>query len=250
MPKKQKKPTGEEARKIIFTYMKAQNRPFNAQMLFLNLHKAVGKAELVRQLEAMTKEGKVEKKTFGRQAMFWASQENLKVASLEELGELDEQLKQLRVKAKELKHANAALENTNKQLSMQPTDTDAKAEIESLKEECAQMDAKLKELRSGDDQVSEADRLKLEKLYESMRTQWRKRRKIANDVLAQLSEGSGKKISFFKDTIGLETDSDVEVDYNIDKVASKRKRVQEMSDGAASSSTTTTTTFTKKKQKR
>lgn len=52
--------------KMILEYMKTQNRPYSANDVFLNLQKKIGKTQVVKLMEEMSKKEKLVEKIYGK----------------------------------------------------------------------------------------------------------------------------------------------------------------------------------------
>jgi 26S proteasome regulatory subunit, ATPase 3, interacting protein len=223
--KKEKPLTGNAARELLHGYMCEQNRPFNVQMLLLNLHKRIGKAELTRQLETMTAEGLAVRKQYGRQVVYWNAQKELERASLEELRAYDAKLKELRDECAQLKGENKRSVARNKALASGPTNDGADTVIGELERELEELRGRVAALQAGAADMSDDAREKLEKRYANAKLQWRKRRRIVYDIVDQLKEQGNLTMNDLKDDPGLETDQDYGADLNAESQSAKRRRL-------------------------
>jgi 26S proteasome regulatory subunit (ATPase 3-interacting protein) len=59
---------------VVIDYLTAQNRPFNANDVFNNLHGQVGKTALTRVLAKLVDEGRIHGKCYGKQWVYVAKQ--------------------------------------------------------------------------------------------------------------------------------------------------------------------------------
>ena len=65
------------ADKKILKYMQDQNRPYSATDVLLNLHKEIGKTQVVKSLESLSKAGHLVEKVYGKQKIYFVNQHSL-----------------------------------------------------------------------------------------------------------------------------------------------------------------------------
>ena len=65
------------ADKKILNYMQDQNRPYSATDVLLNLHKEIGKTQVVKSLEGLAKAGHLVEKVYGKQKIYFVNQNTL-----------------------------------------------------------------------------------------------------------------------------------------------------------------------------
>lgn len=61
-----KKDEVADPEKMILEYMKTQNRPYSANDVFLNLQKKIGKTQVIKLMEEMSKKEKLVEKIYGK----------------------------------------------------------------------------------------------------------------------------------------------------------------------------------------
>lgn len=214
-----------EAKKIILDYMKTQNRPFNAVMLFENLHGVVKKTQAVKLMADLAAAGKVVEKLKGKQKIYWATQEGLVIADAKGLAKLDKEIESLRTEKKSIAGELGEIGSRISSLNNALTNEEADAEIEKLTKENAELETKLTRLRGGAKLVSKADKDKAEKQYEHVRLEWRKRKRMCMDVVKQVGEGAGKKDKEIMEEVELEGDDDAGVDLTAETRTAKRRKI-------------------------
>eukprot|EP00941_MAST-03F_sp_MAST-3F-sp1_P004770 g4770.t1 len=213
--KKQKKVklTAAQCKKQVSDYLEAQNRPYNLICLYENLHRSIPKPTMKSTLAALTEDGKVVSKPYGKQVVFFPNQSNFAVASTEDLAEYDTKLKQLE---EELAAANRSVREANNRrasLAAEPTDDELEKQLNSLREEVTRQDEELESVQGPEApkvdpnarNVLEAKVMKYVKL-------WKKRKRIAKDVMLDLCEGMNIKMNKLAEQIGVETDEEVKLD--------------------------------------
>ena len=105
------------------SYINEQNKPFNANTIFENLHKEIKKAQVVRVLSDLAQEyifliyvnnsGKIIEKEYGKSKVYFANQDQFPEVDESELKQMDEEIGSLEEEATELKTALASLRSRN-----------------------------------------------------------------------------------------------------------------------------------------
>ncbi|ELW54981.1 Homologous-pairing protein 2 like protein [Tupaia chinensis] len=85
---------------ILLKYLREQNRPYSAQDVFGNLQRehGLGKAAVVKALEQLAQQGKIKEKTYGKQKIYFADQDQFDTVSDADLQGLDAQVVALTAK--------------------------------------------------------------------------------------------------------------------------------------------------------
>lgn len=78
--------------KKILAYLREQNRPYSATDIFTNLHKAIGKTQVSKSLESLSKCGDLVEKCYGKQKIYFVNQASLPGLGEGELRELESRL--------------------------------------------------------------------------------------------------------------------------------------------------------------
>jgi len=170
-------------------------------------------------------DGKVVEKLKGKQKIYWATQEGLDIADAKGLAKLDSQIESLRAEKKAISSELGEIGSRIASLNNALTNDQIEKEILKLKEEDAELEAKLSRLRGGAKLVSKAEKEKAEKQYEYIRTEWRKRKRMCMDVVKQVGEGAGKKDKEIMEEVELEGDDDACVDINAETRTAKRRKI-------------------------
>ncbi|KAL6074654.1 PSMC3 interacting protein [Balamuthia mandrillaris] len=214
-----------DAKKIILTYMKSQNRPYNAQMIFDNLHGEVKKTQAQKVLTELVESGEIVEKAKGKQKIYWPNQEGLEAGDKSELDAIDAQIKACKEELKQLKEEMEQQRQRNSALNSAKTNQEVEEETERLTKENAEFEAKLGKLQGGAKLVSKADKAKAEKAYETSRAEWRRRKRICMEVIKSIGEPTNKKDKQIIEELGLETDEDAGADINGSTRTAKRRRI-------------------------
>merc|ERR1712098_207847 len=103
------------------------------------------------------------------------------------------------------------LENKVKNLKSSLTNGEAKVELEKLLEVNNSLKERLLKLENNQEVISAEDKEKIVKLHSSAVAQWKKRKRMASDVLDSILEGWPKTKKSLFEEIGVDTDESVGV---------------------------------------
>ncbi|KAK8376660.1 hypothetical protein O3P69_009936 [Scylla paramamosain] len=195
------KKDGGECTEKVRRYMEQQNRPYSVNDVFMNLHKEVGKTAVQKALDQLTAEGSVREKTYGKQKVYVFSQDQFPPLDESQLQEMDR-------KAAEL---SATLKEKEKQLCETETQLRQLIKATQIEEEVSRLQQKLSDLTENRVLVSKEERDKVVKESDAMTRQWRKRRRMAMDILDAILEGYPHPKAQLYEEIGIETDQDAGV---------------------------------------
>ena len=210
--KKTVKLSDKEAKKLISDYMRSQNRPLNAKMVFENLHGAIGQSQAQKTMDDLSESGVLVRKDNKKQRIYWTSQdtpEMLEASSgdAEKIAaELDEGIQRAQAAAKAAKAEADQLAAANKRLSAQPTDAEAEKLIVKLKAEAEALEKKLEGLKANTVKVSKKDMEACDKKCQKNKSEWRKRKRTCMEIVDRFTEAMGVKNEKFMEDLGIETD--------------------------------------------
>lgn len=162
--------TESEGYDVILKYLNEQNKPFNAQTIFDNLHKEVKKPYVVRILSKLAQEwcssgiltirGKIIEKEYGKSKVYFADQNQFPSVSDQELKEMDNEINALTTESSSLQEELTRLRNGEKwlleweaemkELSSSLTDEDLEKGIATMTEETKQMKERVEKLKGCD----------------------------------------------------------------------------------------------------
>ncbi|KAK8810245.1 hypothetical protein WA538_000745 [Blastocystis sp. DL] len=200
--------TEKEGYGVVLQYINEQNKPFNAQTIFDNLHKTVKKTFVVRILAQLAQEGKIIEKEFGKFKVYFADQSQFPSVSEAELKTMDEEIESLEESVKSLQGEVGMLRNQLKELDSSLTDEELSKAIESMKAETEQMTAHVNSLQGAE----MIDPKELESLRnEVVRVQkiWRQRRSQCREMVGNIADSMEKKDQEVCEMIGLETEEEL-----------------------------------------
>ncbi|KND03717.1 uncharacterized protein SPPG_01179 [Spizellomyces punctatus DAOM BR117] len=219
---KPKKPAptakGDEANDVILKYLKKQNRPYSAVDVFNNLGGQVGKSNVLKALTALAEEKQIHAKLNGKQWVYVAKQDDLQVPSKEDLDAMDSKIAKLKDELAALKEETREAQAVLNGLTNSLTNEQIEQRLRELKEENSKLEERLSSLRSRStrQQLSAEDRKRIDKNLEAMQKEWRKRKRMFNDMWAAVTENIQGSLAEFRETVGVETDEAAGLDINAD----------------------------------
>ncbi|XP_041824628.1 homologous-pairing protein 2 homolog [Melanotaenia boesemani] len=197
----------------ILAYLNEKNRPYSAQDVFCNLQKqyGLGKTAVVKALELLAADGKIKEKTYGKQKIYFADQSQFKDVNESDLKTMDSQISELSAEVQSLTQSCRQLDAELKELNSSLTTEEMMAEIQELKAECSGYRARLEKIKSATNHVTPEEKEKVYKERDVYVKEWKKRKRMASDMMNAILEGYPKSKKEFLDEVGVETDEDCKV---------------------------------------
>ncbi|XP_071327659.1 homologous-pairing protein 2 homolog [Trachinotus anak] len=198
---------------FILAYLNEKNRPYSAQDVFCNLQKqhGLGKTAVVKAMELLAAEGKIKEKTYGKQKIYFADQAQFKDVNDADLKAMDRQISELSAEAQSLTQSCRQLDAELKELNSSLTTEEMMSEIQELKDECSGHRAHLEKIKSATNHVTPEEKEKVYKERTVYVKEWKKRKRLASDMINAILEGYPKSKKEFLDEVGVETDEDCKV---------------------------------------
>ncbi|XP_066302482.1 homologous-pairing protein 2 homolog [Branchiostoma lanceolatum] len=199
------------AASAVLEYLKKQNRPYSATDVFSNLHKEYGKTAVTRVLEELAQKGKIKEKVYGKQKVYCADQSVFPEVKDTDMKAMDQQVVELTDKVRNTQAACKGREAELRDLTSSITTQEAKAQLAEFTKKCCQYQEKLDKLKSGGKTITKEEKEKVYKEHEAMVKQWRKRKRMATEMLDAILEGYPKRKKDLFEEIGIETDEECKV---------------------------------------
>ncbi|KAK7940573.1 hypothetical protein WMY93_003899 [Mugilogobius chulae] len=198
---------------VILAYLNEKNRPYSAQDVFCNLQKqhGLGKTAVVKAMELLAIEGKIKEKMYGKQKIYFADQSQFQDVSDDDLKEMDAQISKLNVELQSLTQNCRQLDSELKELNNSLTTEEITKEIKQLKEECSGFKTRLDKIKSATNHVTPEEKEKVCKERNLYVKEWKKRKRLASDMMNSILEGYPKSKKEFLEEVGVETDEDYKV---------------------------------------
>ncbi|XP_020508156.1 homologous-pairing protein 2 homolog [Labrus bergylta] len=198
---------------LILSYLNEKNRPYSAQDVFCNLQKqhGLGKTAVVKAMELLALEGKIKEKAYGKQKIYFADQSQFKDVNDADLKAMDRQISELSAEVQSLTQTCRQLDAELKELNSSLTTKEIQSEIQELKAECSGYRGRLEKIKSATNHVTPEEKEKVCKERNVYVKEWKKRKRMASDMMNQILEGYPKSKKEFLDEVGVETDEDCKV---------------------------------------
>eukprot|EP00062_Callorhinchus_milii_P016013 gi/632966871/ref/XP_007899659.1/ PREDICTED: homologous-pairing protein 2 homolog [Callorhinchus milii] len=198
---------------LILKYLNDQNRPYSAQDVFGNLQREhnLGKTAVVKALENLTQQRKIKEKVYGKQKIYFADQDQFPAVSEVELKSLDSEISEVSKKVETAQQNSRQMETELKELNSSMTTQELTADIKALNKECVVYQERLRKIQSSSSLVTPEEKEKVFDERKQYVKEWRKRKRLATDLIDAILEGYPKSKKQFFEEVGIETDEDSKV---------------------------------------
>jgi len=202
-----KKLTKDEMESRVLEYMKQQNRPYNVQNVFDNLHAIIPRTQVQVALDVLSTSGALVMKEFGKNKVYLAKQDLMDDDSEEQSKTLQKDVEECIAKVQE---ERSILDGLKRQLSGLRAQHQLHADVSDLKREHTQLEQRLTAARltakAAGMQVDEGSVERVEAEHVKFNAEWRRRKRLCMDVLHQLSEATGASVGALVESYGVDTD--------------------------------------------
>ncbi|KAK1160294.1 hypothetical protein AOXY_G20424 [Acipenser oxyrinchus oxyrinchus] len=201
------------AASIILNYLNVKNRPYSAQDVFGNLQKqhGLGKTAVVKAMELLAQQGKIREKVYGKQKIYFADQSQFTDVSETELKSMDGKISELNSQIQGVQQDCRQLDAELRGLNSSMTTKELISEIEELKKECVESKQRLERIKNATNHVTPEEKEKVYKERSQFVREWKKRKRLTNDIMDAVLEGYPKSKKQFLEEVGIETDEDCKV---------------------------------------
>lgn len=204
---------GEDPKSIVEDYVRNQNRPLNCQNAVDALQKyGIKKAVVQKSLDALVAEEVLTQKDYGKQKIYMLRQDNLPNLSPEETKELEEKVKKLQDTVKKESETVGKLEQSFNQACNALSDEDLAKKIEELTAENEEIKGRLVKIKESQTLIPDAEKKEIVKAFDDALSAWKKRKRMVNDIVDPILENVSKKPKQFYQDVGIETDTEVNID--------------------------------------
>eukprot|EP00794_Sanderia_malayensis_P003394 gene3394-3884_t len=203
-----KKRTADDA---VLDYLNKQNRPYSAVDIFNNLHKEFGKTAIVKSLESLAEKKQIHEKVYGKQKAYAPNQDQYEDYDESQLKKMDLEITGHAEELKRLQQQCKSQEAVIGKMNSQITTKVAKERLEQLTGECSSMQERIKKIESASNSVTPVEKDKIYKDHKECDQHWRKRKRMAMDIINCILEGYPKSKKQLLEEVGVETDEEVGV---------------------------------------
>ncbi|XP_032443949.1 homologous-pairing protein 2 homolog isoform X2 [Xiphophorus hellerii] len=162
-------------------------------------------------MELLAQEGKIKEKMYGKQKIYFADQSQFRDVSDADLKAMDKQISELSAEVQTLTQSCRQLDTELKELNSSLTTEEMMAEIQELKAECSGYRERLEKIKSATNHVTPEEKEKVYKERDVYVKEWKKRKRLASDMMNAILEGYPKSKKEFLEEVGVETDEDCKV---------------------------------------
>lgn len=162
-------------------------------------------------MELLALEGKIKEKIYGKQKIYFADQAQFKDVNDADLKSMDHQISELSGEVQSLTQSCRQLDAELKELNSSLTTEEMVSEIQELKAECSGYRARLEKIKSASNHITPEEKDKVYKERDLYVKEWKKRKRLASDMINSILEGYPKSKKEFLEEVGVETDEDCKV---------------------------------------
>lgn len=204
---------GADPKSIVEDFVRNQNRPLNCQNAVDALQKyGIKKAVVQKSLDALVVEEVLTQKDYGKQKIYMLRQDNLPNLSPEETKELEEKVKKLQDTVKKESEVVGKLEQNLNQACNALSDEALAKKIEELTAENEEIKGRLVKIKESQTLIPDTEKKEIVKAFDDALSAWKKRRRMVNDIVDPILENVSKKPKQFYQDVGIETDTEVNID--------------------------------------
>jgi len=194
--------------KLLSTYFRQQNRPYNAVQLFENFHKRIGKALIDQALEDrnLDKVG-IKVKVYGKAKIYYPDQSKLAThASAHELQMLDQEIGTMDKAVIGVQQRERQTLAAISALRSEPSDEEIDDKLAALEASVAEKEARAAKI-SGVVVDPQAMKKAVQE-HNFYRKAWANRKRNVMDPLRDIASAMNKKVSVLISDVGMETDEE------------------------------------------
>ncbi|XP_059055714.1 homologous-pairing protein 2 homolog [Achroia grisella] len=197
------------ASEAVLKYLTDTNRPYSCADVTTNLRGAYTKTAVQKALDSLSEAGKIRCKLYGKQKVYVAIQLDT-IDGDSDIEDYDNQLKNLTQSIADRTNALKMAETNLKSLTSAPTTESAITEIDEIKKRLEKHEMKLNNLRSSTEIISADEKNKILNEFDTFFREYRKRKRISNDMIEAILEGYPKSKKTFLEEFCIETDEMVD----------------------------------------
>uniref|UniRef100_A0A0E9WZF2 Leucine zipper with capping helix domain-containing protein n=2 Tax=Anguilla anguilla TaxID=7936 RepID=A0A0E9WZF2_ANGAN len=124
---------------------------------------------------------------------------------------MDNQISELNTLVQTVSQSCRQLDSELKELNSSLTTKEMTSEIQELTQECALYRERLAKIKSATNHVTPEEKEKIHKEQSLYVKEWKKRKRLATDMMGAILEGYPKSKKQFLEEVGIETDEDCKV---------------------------------------
>nr|XP_054767017.1 homologous-pairing protein 2 homolog [Lytechinus pictus] len=166
---------------------------------------------IVRCLEDLAKDGKITEKVYGKQKVYVADQSQFPNVDEKELKAMDTKITELTASLESSKTKCKEKEKEIAMLNSSLTNEEAKQRLQELTTMCAKKQSRVSQIKSAGIHISVEQKKAVYENHQTTVKAWRKRKRMAMDIVDAILEGYPKSKKQLLEEVGLETDEECNV---------------------------------------
>lgn len=191
-------------REIVLEYIAKNNKPFNVNEASLSLQTVIGtKSNIPKILAGLVKEDKLIEKSCGKARMYAPKRDR---ATPEEIEKITREVEEMAAELEALKENVGGVKQEYDELRKEPSDIDLFEQNDVLSQEVAQKLERLSEFKlSAPRPIDPAQKDKIIQKTALMLKEKKRRKKMFNDIVLQIMEGTGLSKKGLMSKAGIES---------------------------------------------
>ncbi|CAH8676278.1 unnamed protein product [Schistosoma rodhaini] len=191
----------------VLTFFEKENRPFSV-IDVCNALKNYGKTGISRALDDLVEEGSIKEKAYGKQKVYVYDQNKLPSFDENEIKKMEVQSANLSVELTEEQKKLKSVSEELKRVTSSLTKEEAEKELTQVKEKLKEIETEVKSLKAKGPGITEADLKSVSENHTKMINEWKKRKRIAMNIVDAVAESYPSSKKQLMSDIGIETDED------------------------------------------
>ncbi|CAG2101962.1 unnamed protein product [Medioppia subpectinata] len=200
---------------LVKSYLSKTNRPFSGNDVFNNMNSKdskLSKTAVFKALEDLSAKEKIIEKLNGKQKIYFPLQDNFEAVDDQQLKQLDQQLDQLGKEFNQVDDEHKHKASKLSAIKSGQTLAQISEQLSELKAQTSEMEERMKCIDSKAKGLDPKANHKLKNERQKLVTDWRKRKRMATNMVDMILESYPKPKKAFIEEIGLETDEQLKVD--------------------------------------
>nr|CAH8874320.1 unnamed protein product [Trichobilharzia regenti] len=191
----------------VLSFFEKENRPFSIVDV-CGVLKNHGKTAISKALDELASESLIKEKAYGKQKVYVYDQTKLPSFDESEIKKMEAECANLSSllaeEQKKLKNAADELKKVTSDL----TKEEAEAELIQVNDQLNKIKAEVNTLKSNGPRITESDLKSISEGHNKVINEWRKRKRIAMNIIDAVAEGYPSSKKQLMSDIGIETDED------------------------------------------
>lgn len=201
------KNSGNQIDEAVLSYLKGTNRPYSINDIVNNLQGKYSKAVITKAVDNVVEGGDVIEKINGKQKYYFYSQDKIQLDE-NKLKEVEENIKIQDAELAKLRTEINAKDQKLKLLKQHIPIEDLEKKLAALEALAKELQKKAGELTKKCENVDPEEQAQVKKKRQVYIGEWRKRKRLANEMLGPILENASKPKKAMIEEIGIETDED------------------------------------------